>query len=86
MKHLVDRPNEPTAPVCADKELASDYELDVETQHVPMGVYTRAVDYPDGDVQVGLTDGSNDIVEHRLESKQHCSQHVVEGEAVFPTL
>lgn len=38
--------------VSSDTELARDYELAIDSQFVPLGIYTREVDYTDIDVQV----------------------------------
>ena len=38
--------------VSSDTELAREYELEIDSQFVPLGVYTREVDYTDVDVQV----------------------------------
>lgn len=41
-------------PVESDTELARVYELEIETQYIPVNVYTREVDYPDVAVQVNF--------------------------------
>lgn len=45
-----------------DTELAREYELELDTQYVPLGVYTLDVDYPDVAVQVRIEKPSEDQV------------------------
>lgn len=35
-----------------DANVARTYELEVDSQYVTLGIYTRAVDYPDAPIQV----------------------------------
>lgn len=35
-----------------DDTLASTYELNIDNEYLPLGIYTLEVDYPDPDVQV----------------------------------
>ena len=39
-------------PLHADTTLAREYDLEISSQFVPLGVYTQEVDYTDVDVQV----------------------------------
>lgn len=42
----------PLAMFSADTEVARKYEVELDSQFVPLGIYTREVDYPDVGVQV----------------------------------
>lgn len=50
-----------------DMEVSREYDLQIDTQFVPLGVYTREVDYLDVSVQVG-----NDALLYYLQCICHC--------------
>lgn len=37
--------------------MAREYELEVDTQYLPLGIFTLDVDYPDAGVQVTTSEG-----------------------------
>lgn len=56
---LAERPRAPRI-VCSDTNLAREYELEIDTQFVPLNIYTRVVDYPDVEVQVRDRNGARE--------------------------